>query len=122
VDAANVLSNPGKYLGDAYEGQGYTHVYNIWQGFVGQPMAGVVKSGGLLTIGPKQEPANLVLSDQSEVAGFAAYALDLDNDGEYGDADDKDGWRYHQGLPYSTRLLKDYINGAAAKAGYYRKP
>jgi rhodanese-related sulfurtransferase len=122
VDAANVLSSPETYLGPDYEGQGYTHVYNIWQGFVGQPMAGVVKSGGLLTIGPKQEPANLVLSDQSEVAGFAAYALDLDNDGEYGDADDKDGWRYHQGLPYSTRLLKDYINGAAAKAGYYRKP
>lgn len=126
VDAANVLSSPETFLGPEYEGRGYKNVYNIWQGFVGQPMAGVVsKSGAMLTVGPQQTPVSLVLSDGSAVAGFNAYGLDLDNDGLYpsdGDADDLDGWRYHQGLPYSTRLLKRYINQAADDMGYYDLP
>jgi len=126
VEAANVLSSPETILGPEYAGRGYTRVYNIWQGFVGQPMAGVVStSGALLTVGPRQTPIDLVLPDGSMVAGFAAYDLDLDNDGLYpsdGDADDKDGWRYHQGLPYSTRLLDRLINRAADAAGYYDKP
>lgn len=126
VEAANVLSSPETYLGDAYAGRGYSHVYNIWQGFVGQPIAGVIsQSSALLTVGPRQTPVSTVLSDRSDVAGFAPYQLDLDNDGLYpsdGDADDKDGWRYHQGLPYSTRLEDRYLSKAADEAGYYVMP
>jgi len=122
IDAANILASPETFLGDEYNGQqGYTRVYNIWQGFVGQPMAGVVsKSGALVTVGSRQTPIEFLLGDE-EVAGFAAYALDLDNDGDIG-AQDKDGWRYHQGLPYSTRMLRKYINKAADKEGYYDAP
>jgi len=121
VDVANILSSPETFLGPDYAGRGYTRVYNIWQGFVGQPMAGVVsKSGALFTVGARQTPIEFLLGDE-EVAGFAAYALDLDNDGDI-DAQDKDGWRYHQRLPYSTRMSEEFINEAADEAGYYDMP
>lgn len=54
---------------------GYTHVRNIWQGFVGQ----------------------------TKVDYFGNAPLDLNHDGAITDAD-KDGWRYYQHLPYSTKL------------------
>jgi rhodanese-related sulfurtransferase len=54
---------------------GYTHVRNIWQGFVGQ----------------------------TKVDYFGNAPLDLNHDGQITDAD-KDGWRYYQGLPYETKL------------------
>ena len=125
VLTANILSSPETFLGPKYKGRGYTGVYNIWQGFVGQPMAGVVKSGTLVTVGPDQKLTKIDLADGSKEAGFAAYALDLDNDGLYpsdGDADDKDGWRYHQGLPYSTRMLEEFINEEAEEDDYYDLP
>jgi rhodanese-related sulfurtransferase len=64
VLAANILTAAG-----------YTHVRNIWQGFVGQ----------------------------YKVDYYGDTPLDLNHDNQYTDAD-KDGWRYYQGLPYSTKL------------------
>ncbi len=64
VLAANILTAAG-----------YTHVRNIWQGFVGQ----------------------------TKVDFYGNAPLDLNHDGQITDAD-KDGWRYYQGLPYSKRL------------------
>ncbi len=64
VLAANVLTAAG-----------YTHVRNIWQGFVGQ----------------------------TKVDFYGNAPLDLNHDGQITD-DDKDGWRYYQHLPYETRL------------------
>jgi rhodanese-related sulfurtransferase len=58
---------------------GYTHVRNIWQGFSGRPKVSLV---GDTLYGP----------------------LDLNHDGQI-TAADNDGWRYYQGLPYSTRLV-----------------
>ena len=118
IDTANILSRPETFLGPDYAGRGYTRVYNIWQGFVGQPMAGVVsKSGALVTVGDPDSVTTFELSGET-VAGLAAYALDLDNDGDI-DAQDKDGWRYHQRLPYRTKLKKKLVNQAADDAGYY---
>jgi rhodanese-related sulfurtransferase len=54
---------------------GYTHVRNIWQGFVGQP----------------------------KVDFFLNGPLDLNHDGKITD-EDRDGWRYYQHLPYSKKL------------------
>ena len=54
---------------------GYVNVRNIWQGFVGQL---------------KTDPVGNV--------------LDLNNDGEFDDAD-KDGWASFQGLPWTTDLV-----------------
>ena len=54
---------------------GYVNVRNIWQGFVGQLKTDTVGN-----------------------------VLDLNNDGEFDDAD-KDGWASFQGLPWTTDLV-----------------
>ncbi len=59
---------------------GYTHVRNIWQGFVGQTKVDFNLDG----------------------------PLDLNHDGQITD-EDKDGWRYYQALPYSTKLRPQLI-------------
>ena len=65
--------------------------------------------------------ADLTLPDSTAAKGFIAYDLDLKND-EQITAADKDGWRYHQGLPYDTRLLRKLINGAVDADGFYDMP
>lgn len=69
VDAGNLLADAG-----------YTHVRNIWEGFIGMPK--VDTKGNL---------------------------LDLNNNGIIGDEGDLDGWKNYAGLPYSTRLLPQLI-------------
>jgi rhodanese-related sulfurtransferase len=76
VGAANVLTDAG-----------YTHVRNIWEGFVGINLkAPKVQADGSV----KDTP------------------VDLNHDGAVNDLD-KNGWRYHQALPYDTRLRSDLI-------------
>jgi rhodanese-related sulfurtransferase len=60
---------------------GYTEVRNIWEGFVGVHLK------------------DTVTYERS---------LDVNHDGKVDDLD-KNGWRYYQGLPYSTRLLPRLI-------------
>ncbi|MCU7847907.1 MAG: rhodanese-like domain-containing protein [Candidatus Thiodiazotropha sp. (ex Lucinoma kastoroae)] len=135
VLAANILSKPTTlcdlkaYTGaeydqciTTYQGRGYENVSNIWQGFVGQPMAGIVSTGGnRYVVGDDQILTDLILNDGSSAKGFVAFDLDLDNDGAIG-ANDKDGWRYHQGLPYDTKLQKKRINSVVDAMGYYDLP
>ena len=64
---------------------GYTEVRNIWEGFV-----------GINLTAPFQD------EDQSDPTPGP---VDLNHDGELTD-EDKNGWRYHQGLPYETKLKK----------------
>lgn len=59
---------------------GYQHVRNIWQGFVGQTKVDFYLNG----------------------------PLDLNHDGQITD-EDRDGWRYYQHLPYSTKLLPQLL-------------
>lgn len=59
---------------------GYMHVRNIWQGFVGQTKVDFNLNG----------------------------PLDLNHDGQITD-EDRDGWRYYQHLPYSTKLLPQLL-------------
>lgn len=98
VLAGNILADP--------EGHGvpggvpFTHVRNIWEGFVGQYK--YAYDGG-----------NILLDENGE-----PYSLDLNNDGvmnsdvadvfaETKDANpDKDGWRNFQGLPWSTHIRR----------------
>ncbi|MCU7875887.1 MAG: rhodanese-like domain-containing protein [Candidatus Thiodiazotropha sp. (ex Lucinoma borealis)] len=135
VLAANILSEPTTlcdlkaYTGaeydqciTTYQGRGYENVSNIWQGFVGQPMAGIVSTGGnRYIVGDDQILTDLTLNDGSSAKGFVAFDLDLNNDGAIG-ANDKDGWRYHQGLPYGIKLQKKRINSEADAMGYYDLP
>ena len=140
VRAANILSNPVKYICEAkyvvdghqlaaydncverYADKPYSRISNIWQGFVGQPKVGAVSaSGGLYTPGDDQTLVDLDLEDGSTAKGFLAYQLDLNNDGEVTD-EDKDGWRNYQGLPYVTDLIQGYMNWRVSGAGYYDLP
>ena len=76
VGAANFLTDAG-----------YTHVRNIWEGFV-----------GIYLTAPKVQEDGSVL----------VQPVDLNHDGQLTDAD-KNGWRNHQALPYDTRLLPPLI-------------
>ena len=73
----------GNLLTDA----GYTNVRNIWEGFVG---------------------VNLTAPKKQADGTTAVLAVDLNHDGALTD-EDKNGWRYHMGLPYDTRLLPRLI-------------
>jgi len=66
---------------------GYTNVRNVWEGFVGI----------YLTAPKKQEDGSTEVQP-----------VDLNHDGVLNDLD-KNGWRYHQALPYDTRLLPHLI-------------
>lgn len=116
--AGNVLANPEKYLGAGYAGRGYSRVYNIWQGFVGLPMAPVHLATGLV-MGNTPTVNTVPLDNGSSAFGFAAIKLDVNNDGVV-DVRDNDGWRYHQGLPFETRLQRHLLNADAAP--YYQQP
>jgi rhodanese-related sulfurtransferase len=98
VLAGNILANPGAY---GIVGPKFTHVRNIWEGFVGQPKY-AFRTG----------------SDEIELLPDGPYQLDLNNDGvintdtadvyeETTDANpDKDGWRNFAGLPWTTQIQK----------------
>jgi rhodanese-related sulfurtransferase len=76
---------------------GYTNVRNIWEGFVGV----------YLTAPKVQEDGSTVVQ-----------SVDLNHDGILDDRD-KNGWRYHQGLPYETRLLPHLIYRDMAHLYYW---
>lgn len=114
VLAGNILANPELFFGPGYAGRGYENVFNIWEGFVGQPKPGIVTLSGdpnRYVVGDDQVLQDLILPDGGGAKGFVAYDLDLDNDEDV-DANDKDGWRYYQGLPYDTRMLPKLISKA----------
>lgn len=118
VRAGNILAKPEKYLGAGYAGRGYSRVYNVWQGFVGLPMAPVNLATGLV-MGVASAVGPLTLDNGTSAYGFGAIKLDLNNDGIV-DVRDNDGWRYHQGLPFETRLHRHLLNVDASP--YYKQP
>jgi len=70
---------------------GYTNVRNMWEGFVG------IYLKAPQVVGYVNGDPIIDLDD-----------VDLNHDGQFTD-EDKNGWRYHQGLPYETRLKRDLI-------------
>lgn len=66
---------------------GYTNVRNIWEGFVG---------------------INLTAPKKQADGTTKTVSVDLNHDGKIDD-NDKNGWRYHQRLPYDTRLLPNLV-------------
>lgn len=80
---------------------GYTNVRNMWEGFV-----------GIYLTAPQyvfDEDGNRVFWDDDgdssteEVPLVENASVDLNHDGVFTD-EDKNGWLYHQGLPYEKRL------------------
>jgi hypothetical protein len=78
VRGGNILSAPEEFLGPEYAGRGYSRVFNIWQGFVGQPMAPIKGSS---VVGPTNTVTAVTLDGGATAFGFAPYQLDLNNDG-----------------------------------------
>ena len=76
VQAANALAKYGKYV----------NVYNIWEGYNGQPKYAYTSDKPTQPLVP----------------------LDLNNDGVINSLD-RDGWAYFQALPTETRLIKRHI-------------
>lgn len=109
--AGNILANPEKYLGAAYRGRGYTKVFNIWEGFVGQPLVPIHVNTGRV-VGGANDVVSVTLDGGVQAFGFKAQQLDLNNDGKL-DIHDNDGWRYHHRLPYSTAMSDALLNQAA---------
>lgn len=118
VRAGNILAHPEKFVGPAYAGRGYANVYNIWQGFVGQPVPPVHASTGRV-LGASAEVTAVSLDGGATAQGFVAYKLDLNNDGVV-DIKDNDGWRYHHALPYEERMTPRQLNATAWP--YYMQP
>lgn len=109
--AGNILANPEKYLGAAYRGRGYTKVFNIWEGFVGQPLVPIHVNTGRV-VGGANDVVPVGLDGGVQAFGFRAQQLDLNNDGRL-DIHDNDGWRYHHNLPYSTAMSDELLNQTA---------
>jgi rhodanese-related sulfurtransferase len=76
---------------------GYTNVRNIWEGFVG---------------------INLTAPKVQADGSVKTLPVDLNHDGALTD-EDKNGWRYHQALPYDTRLLPKLIYKDPRYPGLY---
>ncbi len=108
VLAGNILANPTEY---GIEGPAFTHVQNIWEGFVGR----------------YKEPNVDPFVSESEVTTLAELLahedlhhklLDLNNNGaideDFADVyphtkdmnPDKDGWRNFQALPWNTKISR----------------
>lgn len=87
------------------EEAGYTNVRNMWEGFVGVNL---------------KAPFYVRDANGDPVIPLATVDLpvDLNHDGLLTD-DDKNGWRYHLGLPYDTRLLPPLIYKPDAETYYW---
>jgi rhodanese-related sulfurtransferase len=93
--------------GNKLEAAGYTNVRNMWEGFVGVPLTA---------------PFHVLVDDDNdpntpEVEVIQQLQVDLNHDDAFTD-EDKNGWRYHGGLPYDTRLLPPLIYKWASDTYY----
>jgi rhodanese-related sulfurtransferase len=106
---------------------GYKEVRNIWEGFVGIHLTAPNQTDSALPVdwrdddgvlNPAYEPNELTPS-LVDLEGWDTYgAVDLNHDGSIDD-EDKNGWRYHQGLPYETRLLPHLIFADRVETYYW---
>lgn len=86
VLAGNILSDPAAY---GIDGPAFTHVRNIWEGFVGRYKEANADPGNYLDLNN-----NDVLD--VDVADVFSHTSDANPD--------KDGWRNYQELPWNTKL------------------
>jgi len=81
------------------EEAGYTNVRNMWEGFVG-----INLKAPFYVYGDGDNDPNT----PDVIVGTEDLPVDLNHVGGLTD-EDKNGWRYHLGLPYDTRLLPPLI-------------
>ena len=119
AEAANVLARPDLLVDQRWAGQGYTEVYVIREGFVGEPLVAVdAASGRVLSTDKKGDKLKLDGGGGSFYGG-APVALDVNKDGKLTEAD-RGGWRNFLGLPYAVSMHPNLLSDAAQ--AYYDKP
>lgn len=117
--AANVLARPEEALGKGFSGQGYTEVYVIQEGFVGEPMvARDSATGRVASLEKKGEKLDVAMG-KAAAYGVQPLAQDVNNDGKITLAD-YSGWRNFLGLPYVVSMHANLISDMAQP--YYDKP
>lgn len=119
AEAANVLARPDLLVDQRWAGQGYTEVYVIREGFVGEPLVAVdATSGRVLSTDKKGDKLKLDGVGGS-FYGVAPVALDVNKDGKLTEAD-RGGWRNFLGLPYAVSMHPNLLSDTAQ--AYYDKP
>ena len=92
------------------EEAGYTNVRNMWEGFVG-----VNLKAPFYVYGDDDNDPNT----PDVIVGTEDLPVDLNHSGGPLTDEDKNGWRYHLGLPYDTRLLPPLIYKPDAETYYW---
>lgn len=119
VDAANVLARPEMLVEAGLKGKGYTEVYVVREGFVGEPlMATDTSSGQVLSTQKKLEKLQ-GLAGNTTWYGASPVALDVNGDGKISAAD-LGGWRNFLGLPYTVSMSPNLLDEASKS--YYDLP
>lgn len=117
--AANILARPEATLGASYAGKGYSEVYVIREGFVGEPMvARDAASGRIASLDKKGEKLSIEVGQRKAYA-VQPLAHDVNNDGKITSAD-YSGWRNFLGLPYVVSMHPNLLSELAQP--YYDKP
>jgi rhodanese-related sulfurtransferase len=112
MDAANLLARPEAVLGGSYAGKGYTEVYVIQEGFVGEPIpARQSQTGRVTSLDKKGEKLDVAVA-KATVYAVQPLAQDVNNDGKITQAD-YSGWRNFLGLPYVVSMHANLLSDAA---------
>lgn len=119
VDAANVLARPDLLVEAGLKGKGYSEVYVVREGFVGEPLiATEASSGQVLSTQKKLEKLNST-AGVTTWYGATPVALDVNGDGKI-TAADWGGWRNFLGLPYTMSMSPNLLDEASKP--YYDLP
>lgn len=119
VDAANVLARPDLLVDASLKGQGYTEVYVVREGFVGEPLVATDAASGKVLSAEKKLDKLPGLADKAAWWGATPVALDVNGDGKL-NAADWGGWRNFLGLPYTVSMSPNLVDEAAKP--YYDLP
>lgn len=119
VDAANVMARPDLWVDKTLRQQGYTEVYVIYEGFVGDALPAVEVQTGRVISTEKKSQVLALTHGQQTLYGSNALAWDVNRDGKLSHAD-YGGWRNFLGLPYVVSMLPNLLSDAAQP--YYERP
>ena len=117
VEVANLLAKPELVLGQAFAGMGYSAVYAVKEGFVGEPMPATVPLTGQVLSTEKK--GNKFKAEDQTFYATPTVAWDANGDGRINELD-MGGWRNFLGLPYVMSMPRNLLSDAAQD--YYALP
>lgn len=119
AEVANLLARPDLMVNPALTGQGYTAVYAIKEGFVGEPMPATDPASGQVLSSDKKASKFKGAQGARTLYAAPAVAWDANADGTI-DQHDWSGWRNFLGLPYVVSMPGNLLSEAAQD--YYAMP